>query len=266
MMWCPSTSARRRPLGLTGLGLGLALLAVACADPAGDRPEDDGAGEHGIDVPEPEDPPQADPGDYLKGIEAEFKAAAAEFDVPIDVLKAVGYVESQWQMVAGEVEFDGIEPAFGTMALRGKNLTRGADLLGVEVDALKATRALNIRAAAAVLREKADLAKFDRKDLGAWAPAIAELSGIEPKSPALVSYIHQNVYALISNGLVVTDLEGNVISEIKPKGGVVPNYPGADGQPVLAANPDYSGATWRASTNFSARPGGAVGKPLVTQR
>ena len=128
---------------------------------------------------------------------------------------------------------------------------------------LRRRRFGHARRPAAVLREKADLAKFDRKDLGAWAPAIAELSGIEPKSPALVSYIHQNVYALISNGLVVTDLEGNVISEIKPKGGVVPNYPGADGQPVLAANPDYSGATWRASTNFSARPGGAVGKPTI---
>jgi hypothetical protein len=248
MMRRPSTP-RPYLLGLSSLG----LLAVACADPS-DRPEDDGAGEDGISVPDPKDPPQADPGDYLKGIEAEFKAAAAEFDVPIDVLKAVGYVESQWQMVSGEVEFDGLDPAFGTMALRGANLSRGADLLGVEEDALKTTRQLNIRAAAAVLREKADASKIDRKDLGAWAPAIAALSGIEPKSPALVSYIHQNVYALISNGLVVTDLDGNVISEIKPKGGVIPNYPGADGQPVLAANPDYSGATWRSSTNFSARP------------
>jgi hypothetical protein len=75
------------------------------------------------------------------------------------VLKAVGYVESQWQMVTGEVEFDGLDPAFGTMALRGKNLSRGAALLGVEEDSLKSVRQINIRAAAAVLREKADAAQ-----------------------------------------------------------------------------------------------------------
>src|SRR5689334_15001811 len=113
MMWRISTSARapRLALGLAGLGMG--LLTVACADPGSDRPDDDGAAEDGIDVPDPVDPEQADPGEYLKGIEAEFKAAASEFDVPIDVLKAVGYVESQWQMVSGVVEFDGIDPAFG---------------------------------------------------------------------------------------------------------------------------------------------------------
>ena len=247
-------------LGLVGLGLG--LLTMACGD-TGEQPDDDGDG--GIPfLPDPSDPPEAaDPGDYLEGIDAEFTAAALEFDVPVEVLKAVGYVESQWQMVAGEVEFDGLDPAFGTMALRGKNLSRGAALLGVEEDALKATRLLNIRAAAAVLREKADLAKIDRKALGAWAPAIAELSGIDDKSAAAVSYIHQNVYALIINGLVVMDLDGNVISEIKPRADAIPDYPGADGLPVLAANPDYKGATWRTTPNFSKRPGGVTGKPQI---
>ena len=74
-----------------------------------------------------------------------------------------------------------------------------------------------------------------------------------------MSYIHQNVYSLISNGLVVTDLAGNVLSEIKPKTGVLPDYPDPSG-PVLAANPDYAGATWRSSPNFSGRPAGSTGK------
>ncbi len=264
-MWRPSFSIRSAHLtrlGLAGLGLGFGVFTVACENTGG-RQDDEGE-EGGIAVvPDPVDPPEADPGDYLKGIDAEFTAAAAEFDVPVEVLKAVGYVESQWQMVAGEVEFDGLAPAFGTMALRGENLTRGAALLGVEEDALKATRLLNIRAAAAVLREKADRGEIDRKDLGAWAPAIVELSGILDRSPAAVSYVHQNVYALIINGLVVSDLDGEVISEIKPRVDAIPNYPGADGQPVLAANPDYSGATWRTTPNFSKRPAGAAGLPQI---
>ena len=247
--------------------LSITLLAVvpwlAPGCDSGGRDPGETAGEGEFPVPEPKDPDQqADPGVYLMGIEGEFEAAALEFDVPIDVLKAVGYVESQWQMVEGEVEFDGIEPAFGAMALRGKNLARGADLLQVEVDAVKSTRALNIRAAAAVLRERADKGGIDRADIGAWAPAIADLSGIDDQSPAAISYIHQNVYALISNGLVVTDLAGNVISEIKPKTDVVVDYP-QQGGPVLAASPDYAGATWRATANFSARPGGTTGKVRV---
>jgi len=247
-----------RRLSITFLAA-IPMVALIPGCEGGGRDPGDSAGEGEFPVPDPVDPAeQADPGDYLKGIEAEFEAAATEFDVPIDVLKAVGYVESQWQMVAGEIEFDGLDPAFGAMALRGPNLTRGAALIGAEEDAVKSTRPLNIRAAAALLREKAEIKGFDRKDLGAWAPAIAELSGIEPESPAAMSYIHQNVYSLISNGLVVTDLAGNVLSEIKPKTGVVVDYPDPHG-PVLAANPDYAGATWRSTPNFSGRPAGSTG-------
>lgn len=244
------------------VGLGLGLLTVAC-EGAGDRADGEAMTGGIPGVPDPVDPPEADPGEYLEGIDGEFMAAAAEFDVPVEVLKAVGYVESQWQMVVGEVEFDGLDPAFGTMALRGPNLTRGAQLLGVDEEAVKTTRLLNIRAAAAVLREQADLGKIDRQDLGAWAPAIVELSGIADKSAAAVSYVHQNVYALIINGLVVTDLDGEVIAEIAPRSDVIPNYPGADGQPVLAASPDYIGATWRTTPNFSKRPAGTTGVPQV---
>ena len=242
-----------RRLAVTSLSC-LSLASLACEL---DERDPDGMG--GIVVPpDPVDPPAEDPGVYLEGIEGEFQAAADEFSVPIEVLKAIGYVESQWQMVVGEIEFDGLDPAFGAMALRGDNLTRGAALIKEDVEDVKNDRALNIRAAAALLSELADDHGLNRADIGAWAPAIADLSGIEPESPAAISYIHQNVYALIQNGLVVTDLEGNVISEIKPQGGIVPNYPRPDG-PVLATNPDYAGAIWRASPNFSGRPAGSAG-------
>ena len=229
-------------LSLTNLSVGLlatfALVAPGCddgPDPAGDQPAAADAGDEpsqpGEDA-EPLDPPSSDPGLSLGGIDGEFASAAKEFDVPVQLLQAIGYVETQWQMIAGEEEFAGQDPAFGVMALRGDRLARATELAGETVADVKTGRRANIRAGAALLSAAADELGVDRSKLGAWAPAIAELSGIEPKSPALVSYIHQNVYALISNGLVVTDLEGNVISEIKPKGGVVPNYPGADGQPV----------------------------------
>lgn len=233
----------------------LALLVGACEGLGGRPGDEDVTG--GIDVPDPMDPEPADPGEYLEGIEGEFVRAAAEFDVPVQILKAVGYTESQWQMVAGEEEFDGQQPAFGAMALRGDFLQQGADLLGVPVDTVKTARETNIRAAAAVLRAMADVEKIDRKDVGAWAPSIATLSGIVTKEAA-ISYIHHGVYGLIKNGLVVTDLDGNIISQIEPEPDVVPNFDPPSG-PVLATNPDYAGAVFRASPNYSSRPAAPAG-------
>ncbi len=234
----------------------LALLVGACDGLDGrDRDAHDTAGI--VDVPDPVDPEPEDPGEYLEGIEGEFIRAAEEFDVPVQILKAVGYIESQWQMVAGEEEFEGQQPAFGSMALRGEFLQRGADLLGADLDAVKTTRELNIRAAAAVLSAMGDEQKIDRADLGAWAPAIATMSGIITHEAA-VSYIHHGVYGLIQNGLVVTDLAGNVISTIEPEPDVIPDYDPPSG-PVLATLPDYAGAVFRSSPNYSSRPAGSGG-------
>ena len=238
----------------------LALLALACDD---DSPRVDSSGPGGgIDVPEPTDPPPSDPGEYLEGIDGEFLAAADEFSVPVSILKAVGYVESQWQMVAGQVEFDGEAPAFGTMGLRGEHLRRGAELLGVDEASVQSVRATNIRAGAAVLRSYIDAqvaedASIDVADLGAWAPAVAELADLAVHEAA-ISYIHDHVYGLIRNGLVVTDNAGETISEIPAEPDVIPNYD-APGGPVLATDPDYKGAVWRTSNNYSNRPAGTAG-------
>ena len=237
---------------------GLALLTLGCeGDPSG-REDEEGGAEDGIDVPEPSDPPPSDPGEYLKGIDAEFKAAADEFKVPAEILKAVGYTESQWQMVEGQEEFDGYAPAFGTMALRGANVSAAAKLLDVDEDTVTNHRPTNIRGAAALLDQKATAQKIDRADLGAWAPAVAELAGITERSAA-INYIHYDVFGLIKNGLVVMDNDGNVISQIEPKPEVNPNFD-PPGGPTLAANPDYKGAIFRPSVNYGSRPATESGK------
>jgi N-acetyl-anhydromuramyl-L-alanine amidase AmpD len=235
----------------------LPLLAVACENDDGGRFEE-ATSNGGIDVPDPVDPPEADPGEFLEGIEGEFIRASEEFGVPVSLLKAIGFVESRWEMVEGQVEFEGRDAAFGTMALRSPNLERAAKLLGVEVEDIKNDRETNIRAAAAVLSDMADAEGIDRDDLGAWAPAVAALAAIGDDT-ASIAYIHYDVYGLIKNGLVVTDLDGNVISEIEPEPTVEPDYQGTGG-PVLATNPDYLGAVFRASPNYGSRPSGTNGK------
>jgi len=225
----------------------VALLFPACADP--DDRDDSNTTQGGIELPP--DPPAEDPGVFLEGIDGEFKLAADEFMVPVEILQAMGYAETQWQMIEGEEEFDGWAPASGTMGLRGAQLTRGAELLGVGEADLKTDRKQNIRAAAAILDDLATAQDIDRGDLGAWAPAIAELASIADHNAA-INYIQNDVYGLIKNGLVVTDLDGKVISEIVSDPTVVPNYDTAGG-PILATSPDYAGAVYRNSPNQGTR-------------
>ncbi|HEX8275378.1 MAG TPA: hypothetical protein VF615_22280, partial [Longimicrobiaceae bacterium] len=73
-------------------------------------------------VPAP--PPAASPYD------AAFARAGAEFGVPAELLRAVGWAETRWQMVSGAEEFPGVPAAHGVMALRGERLERGAALAG----------------------------------------------------------------------------------------------------------------------------------------
>jgi len=102
-----------------------------------------------------------------------FQAAGAEFDVPPALLKAIGWVETRWQMVQGAEEFPGRAPVFGVMALRGAALERGAALAGVTPDAARRDPVANIRAAAALLRAYAAEAGGD------WDAAAARFSGID---------------------------------------------------------------------------------------
>src|SRR5207253_9180371 len=91
-----------------------------------------------------------------------FAAAGAEFHVPPALLKAIGWVETRWEMVQGAEEFAGRAPAFGVMALRGTALERGAARAGVTLEAARRDPLANIRAAAALLDAFADEAAIER--------------------------------------------------------------------------------------------------------
>ncbi|HZH76203.1 MAG TPA: N-acetylmuramoyl-L-alanine amidase, partial [Archangium sp.] len=105
-----------------------------------------------------------------------FAQAAAEFRVPADLLKAYAYTQTRFEMVKGEVEFEGMPAAYGLMALRGAQVDEGARLAGVSAEAVRTQPTANIRAAAALLSAHADELGVSRSDVGAWAPAAARLS------------------------------------------------------------------------------------------
>src|SRR5688500_5013247 len=87
---------------------------------------------------------------------AAFAKAGADFGVPANLLRAISDTEARWEMVQGEVEFEGMPAAYGLMALRGEKLSEGARLAGVSEEAVRTQPEANIRAAAALLSAYAD--------------------------------------------------------------------------------------------------------------
>ncbi|HZI07208.1 MAG TPA: transglycosylase SLT domain-containing protein, partial [Archangium sp.] len=185
-------------------------------------------------------------------LEAAFAKAGADFGVPADLLKAISYTETRWEMIQGQVEFEGMPAAYGLMALRGEKLSEGARLAGVSEEAVRTQPEANIRAAAALLSSYAAELKLDRADVGAWAPAAAKYSGID-NAEAQAQYIHQGVYDVMRKGAVAQTPAGDLAVALMPTQ-VQAKF--ASLGRVSSMSPDYAPAIWRPSPNYNARPAG----------
>jgi N-acetyl-anhydromuramyl-L-alanine amidase AmpD len=176
-----------------------------------------------------------------------FAAAGTEFRVPPALLKAIGWVETRWQMVKGAVEFAGRPPAFGVMALRGAGLERGAALARVTLEAARRDPVANIRAAAALLDAYvAGGAGIDRSRIEEWFVVVARYSEIElPEGRAAYEREVDRALALggARPGLAGTRAAA-AASCLPPPG---------------SGAPDYATAVWRPSPNFNERPADATG-------
>lgn len=168
------------------------------------------------------------------GLEAAFTRAAAESGVPATLLKAIAYAETRFYHVPGIAsEFAGQEPAYGVMALRGDRLARGAELAGLSVADVRSDSGANVRAAAALLAAEARALGLDPArlgaDVGAWAKAVAQSSGItDPQSQA--HYIHAAVYSLVRDGipseeLMRAGLRFVPVPEVRPDFADLPSEP-----------------------------------------
>lgn len=157
-----------------------------------------------------------------------FAQAAAELDVPIEILQSIAFVESRWKHLVPAAEevragresvadprsplgarnpqlataHDHQPPAFGVMGLRdddhfGHSLRDAAALLGRTPEELRRDPELNIRGAAALLAQYgAGLGQTDAIEL--WEPAVARLSGIP--QPAIAGMHTYDVFNAILSG------------------------------------------------------------------
>ncbi len=166
----------------------------------------------------------------------EFGHASQEYGVPKELLLAMGYVNTRWEMPppsASDYEADDPEGQgnYGVMALM-KNpsmdtLDKAASLTGLSRDQLKTDRAANVRGGAAVL---ADLAGTQKPaDLGGWYDVVSRYGDG-------TQYADQ-VYEVLKSG-ASADISTGEHLELAPQNVEVPQ------RFSVQATGDYPGSTW----------------------
>ncbi|MFJ3582815.1 peptidoglycan-binding protein [Streptomyces sp. NPDC090127] len=191
-------------------------------------------------------------------VDRSFTRAGVEFDVPRDLLVAIGYGESRLDSHGGQPSHAN---GYGMMHLvsnpRSRTLERAAELTGETPDALRRSTAANIRGAAAVLRSYADrlgLGADDRDDASAWYPAVAEYSGSPDERTARL--YADSVYDFLTNGLRATTAAGETVTlrprTVRPERGRYADVPALDEGGSAAAgtlSTDYPPALWVAANS-----------------
>jgi hypothetical protein len=152
---------------------------------------------------------------------AEFKEAAEEYGAPMELLMAMGYVNTRWEMpppwanayVEGDPHGWG---SYGIMALvqnpYSDTLGEASRLTGISEEQLKTDRAANIRGGAALLASSAGRERPDR--LSGFFEAVAGRGLARGKNYAAVAGIGagqlyaEQVFAALQTGASATTLSG----------------------------------------------------------
>jgi hypothetical protein len=166
----------------------------------------------------------------------ELDRASREYGVPRELLQAMGYVNTRWEMPPPSAsDYESGDPEgqgnYGVMALvrnpSRDTLGKASSLTGLSVEALKNDRASNVRGGAAVL---ADL-EGGRKpsELGGWYDAVSAYGG-----DALYA---EQVYEVLKDGASATTTMGEHL-ELAPHDVAVPGLYSAQG------TGDYPRSRW----------------------
>ena len=149
-------------------------------------------------------------------LEAAFANSAREFQVPVELLKSIAYVETRVTPGQGS----SVNGGHGLMNLVERDdwklLSRAAALTGVEQGRLKVDPAANIRGAAAVLRELADKSfrqypELSAHQLGDWFQAVSLYPGID-SAPVANDYA-ADVFVRLEQGFELPSFDGTVVLE-----------------------------------------------------
>ncbi|MEU4399096.1 N-acetylmuramoyl-L-alanine amidase [Micromonospora orduensis] len=204
-------------------------------------------------------PAVADPGGTPASaapLAAAFDTAAARYDVPRDLLVALGYAESRLDPHAGAASAAG---GYGLMHLTAdRTLDEAAGLTRLAPAALRAETAANVLGAAAVLRSYADQAGLTataRDDVNGWYGAVVRYGGAA--DPSVARLYADTVYDLLRVGFVSGRGEAVAGRPVAPRRGALERAAVPGGVGTLST--DYGPAAWApASTSnytVASRPG-----------
>lgn len=143
-----------------------------------------------------------------------MQQAAAEFNVPVELLKAIGYVENNWTQMGPS-----IDKGWGIMHLVQNSycntLGEAAQLLGLPEQTLKDDAEQNIRGAAALLKKYAETKKGGKLSWYNWYVAAQRFSGLISKELRIVQA--NRYFGVMKDGVVSTTLWGEQVSIQKNK-------------------------------------------------
>ncbi|MFD6492608.1 N-acetylmuramoyl-L-alanine amidase [Streptomyces sp. NPDC060188] len=199
-------------------------------------------------------------------VSREFTRAAAEFDVPRDVLIALGYGETHLDDHDGRPSQAG---GYGVMHLVSNpdqhTLELASRLTGETPRDLRRNTAANIRGGAAVLRAYADdagLGRARRHDADAWYPIVARYGGAtEPSSARLYA---DTVYTFLADGVRARTPDGEELT--LPARPVAPERGRYEAAVAPAAqSPDYPSALWvpASTSNYAVGRTASISKVVI---
>ena len=201
-------------------------------------------------------------------VNAAFARAASEFDVPRDLVVAVGWGETHLDGHDGEPSQDN---GYGVMHLVSnpvrQTLELAAELTGETEDALKNDTAANIRGGAAVLRsmaDKAGLSADERSRIAAWYPVVARYGGATDDTVARL--YADTVYDVLADGMQVRTPDGEpVVVTPYPRAPERGRYAKVAPGGVAAQGLDYPNSRWVPANgaNYSAGRSAAINVIVV---
>ncbi|WP_230423797.1 N-acetylmuramoyl-L-alanine amidase [Streptomyces radicis] len=200
------------------------------------------------------------------GVNAAFDEAAAAYDVPRDLLVAVGYGETR---LNGHDGLPSQARGYGVMHLvdnpTHRTLDLAADETGLPVDELRESTPANILGAAAVLRAYADDLGVDIEgqddDVDAWYDIVVEYGGAS--SDAAARLYADAVYDLLEKG-VEAAVDGGETVVVTPRP-VFPDRGSLDAADVGALSADYPPALWvpAHTANYAAGRSSAIDTVVI---
>jgi len=174
---------------------------------------------------------------------AEFRSAAGEYGVPVELLLAMGYTNTFWEMpppAATDYEPGNIhgQGTYGIMQLHQNpsrdTLGRAAGLTPFSERELKNDRAANVRGGAAVLADMAGASKPDNLD--GWQETVAEYGGIGLYAQEVFQTLRDGASATISTGERLTLAPQDVEVQTTTSRTAAPDYGGATWHPAYSGN------------------------------